>query len=73
MIGQHGNEQTTRTGDAGGTATALTVCCALAVHRGRLEANHSAHLEPITELSLMRSTPKVIGSEKESDPPEVKQ
>lgn len=56
MIGQHGNEQTTRTGDAGGTATAPTVCCALAVHRGRLEANQFMHLEPITELSLMQST-----------------
>ena len=55
MIGQHGNEQTKRTGDAGGTATAPTVCCALAVHRGRLEANHSVHLKPITELSLMQS------------------
>ena len=56
MIGQHGNEQATRTGDAGGTATALTVRRVLGVHRCRLEANQSMHLEPIAELSLMQST-----------------
>lgn len=54
MFGNIGNAQATRTRDAGGTATTLTVSRARAVQGHGMAANHIAGPKPTTYLPQMR-------------------